>query len=80
MTSRVAELAAEVSADLQHRLPGQRKTQRDNLAIQRSTKKSPRHQPANLNRSRLSWLTRGMRRIVRLLQFGLPIPPLRAEG
>ena len=39
MTSRVTELAAGVSADLQRRLPGQRKTQRDKLAIQRSTKK-----------------------------------------
>jgi hypothetical protein len=33
MTSRVAELAAGVSADLQRRLPGQRKTQHDKLAL-----------------------------------------------
>ena len=33
MTSAVAELAAGISADLQRRLPGQRKTQRDKLAL-----------------------------------------------
>jgi len=33
MTSAVVELAAGISADLQRRLPGQRKTQRDKLAL-----------------------------------------------
>jgi len=33
MTSAVAEVAAGISADLQRRLPGQRKTQRDKLAL-----------------------------------------------
>ncbi|WP_367161277.1 hypothetical protein ABUE34_15700 (plasmid) [Kozakia baliensis] len=33
------------------------------------TKKRPQRQPANLNRGKLSWFTRGARRIVRLMQF-----------
>jgi hypothetical protein len=33
VTSAVAEFAAGISADLQRRLPGQRKTQRDKLAL-----------------------------------------------
>jgi len=34
---RVVELAAGISADLQRRLPGQRNTQRDKLALQGAT-------------------------------------------
>jgi len=39
-----------------------------------------RRQPRNLSRSRLSWFTRGLRCIVRLAAFALPLPPLRASG
>ena len=37
-------------------------------------------QPRNLSRGRLSWFTRGLRRIVRMVTFGLPLPPLWASG
>jgi len=42
--------------------------------------KSPRRHPKNLNRGRLSWFTRGIRHIVRLLQFCQPRPLLWQSG
>ena len=46
----------------------------------RGRKKTQRRQPRNLSRGRLSWFTRGLRRIVRMVTFGLPLPPLWASG
>ena len=43
-------------------------------------KKTAHRQPRNMSRGRLSWFTRGLRRIVRLVTFGLPLPPLWASG
>ena len=34
------------------------------------------HQPKKVARSRTSWFTRGLRRITKLLQAALPLPPL----
>jgi len=41
-----------------------------------SPKKLPKHQPKKVARSKLSWFTRGLRRIARLLQAALPLPTL----
>src|SRR4051795_7238073 len=39
-------------------------------------KKSPADQPRKVARSRTSWFTRGIRRIVKLMQSCLPLPQL----
>jgi len=39
-------------------------------------KKSPADQPKKVARGRTSWFTRGLRRIVKLMQSGLPLPQL----
>ena len=39
-------------------------------------KKSPEDQPRKVARSRTSWFTRGLRRIVKLMQLCLPLPQL----
>ena len=41
-------------------------------------KKSPADQPRKVARSRTSWFTRGLRRIVKLMQSCLPLPQLWA--
>jgi hypothetical protein len=41
-----------------------------------SEKKSPADQPRKVARSRTSWFTRGLRRIVKLIQSCLPLPQL----
>ena len=40
------------------------------------SEKSPADQPRKVARSRTSWFTRGLRRIVKLMQSGLPLPQL----
>src|SRR5688500_19664637 len=42
------------------------------------SEKSPADQPRKVARSRTSWLTRGLRRIVKLIQSCLPLPQLWA--
>ena len=40
------------------------------------SEKSPADQPRKVARSRTSWFTRGLRRIVKLMQSCLPLPQL----
>src|SRR5687767_15734732 len=42
------------------------------------SKKSPADQPRKVARGRTSWFTRGLRRIVKLMQSCLPLPQLWA--